>query len=196
MMRFLPLGDDQMDLLRLRARQDASGGEIRREGERRGVTDDGFARKKNQEGWEGVDGHQKSTVGLRVQSPESESQEEEKKREKLLLDSNLGKRCLRSLIDLIVLNLDLAQELYASDDDSTRTGEDEVCCGKNSTAEHSKQSTCTRIYKGTSSNNWLKSKKFKVFEDCRDDHQIEIPGLMTKWDDLGTLKSNQRQNLI
>ncbi|CAH7675483.1 hypothetical protein PPACK8108_LOCUS10502 [Phakopsora pachyrhizi] len=73
--------------------------------------------------------------------------------------------CLRLLIDLIVLNLDLAQELYASDNDSTRTGEDE-------------------------------SKKFKVFAVGKDDHQIEIPGLMTKWDDLQTVKSNQRQNLI
>ncbi|CAH7667816.1 Mad3/BUB1 homology region 1-domain-containing protein [Phakopsora pachyrhizi] len=84
----------------------------------------------------------------------------------------------------------------ASDVDSTRTGEDEVCSGQNSTAEHSKQSTCTRINKGTSSNNRLKSNKFKVFEDGKDDHQIEIPGSMTKWDDLGTVKSNQRQNLI
>ncbi|CAH7670509.1 hypothetical protein PPACK8108_LOCUS5233 [Phakopsora pachyrhizi] len=104
--------------------------------------------------------------------------------------------CLRLLIDLIVLNLDQAQELYASDNDSTKTGEDEVCCGQTSTAEHSKQSNCTRINKGTSSNNWLKSNKFKVFEDGKDDHQIEIPGLMTKWDDLQTVKSNQRQNLI
>ncbi|CAH7668972.1 hypothetical protein PPACK8108_LOCUS3526 [Phakopsora pachyrhizi] len=119
-----------------------------------------------------------------------------KKREKWLLDSNLGKRCLRLLIDLIVLNLDLAQELYASDNDSTKTGEDEVCCGQTSFAEHSKQSNCTRINKGTSSNNWLKSNKFKVFEDGKDDHQIEIPGLMTKWDDLRTVKSNQRPNLI
>ncbi|CAH7670369.1 hypothetical protein PPACK8108_LOCUS5067 [Phakopsora pachyrhizi] len=115
------------------------------EGEGRGVTDDGF------EGWEGVDGHQRSTVGL---------------------------------------------PLYASDNDSTRTEEDEVCCGQTSTAEHSKQSNCTRINKGTRSNIWLKSNKFKVFEDGKDDHQIEIPGLMTKWDDLQTVKSNQRQNLI
>ncbi|CAH7682281.1 hypothetical protein PPACK8108_LOCUS15112 [Phakopsora pachyrhizi] len=89
--------------------------------------------------------------------------------------------CLRLLIDLIVLNIDLAQELYAPDDDSTKTEEDKVCCGQTSTAEHSKQSNCTRINKGTSSNN---------------DHQIEIPGLMTKWNDLRTVKSNQRQNLI
>lgn len=69
----------------------------------------------------------------------------------------------------------------ASDVDLTQKGEDEVCCGKNSASEHSKQSTCTRINKGNSCNNWLKSNKFKVFEDGKDDHQIKIPGLMTKW---------------
>ncbi|CAH7666500.1 hypothetical protein PPACK8108_LOCUS852 [Phakopsora pachyrhizi] len=133
MMRFLPLGDDQMDLLR--------------EGEGRGVTDDGFAREKNPQG--------KGGSGW---PPEVH-----------IWSTGSGSR------------------LYTSDDDSTRTREDEVCCGQNSTAEHSKQSTCTRINKGTSSNNWLKSNKFKTFEDGKDDHQIEIPG---------TVKSNQRQNLI
>ncbi|CAH7686686.1 hypothetical protein PPACK8108_LOCUS21372 [Phakopsora pachyrhizi] len=40
------------------------------------------------------------------------------------------------------------------------------------------------------------TKALVVFEDGKDDHQIEIPGLMTKWDDLQTVKRNQRQNLI
>ncbi|CAH7686554.1 hypothetical protein PPACK8108_LOCUS21217 [Phakopsora pachyrhizi] len=46
---------------RLKTKQQLNGSV---EGEGRGVTDDGF------EGWEGVDGHQRSTVGLQVQSLE------------------------------------------------------------------------------------------------------------------------------